>query len=1145
MHLKSLTLKGFKSFPDRTKLDFGPGVSVVVGPNGSGKSNVTDALLWAMGEQSPLAVRGQSMQDVIFGGGRGVQARSAAEVEIVLDNSDSTVDLPLSEISIVRRLDRSGEGEYRLNGARCRLVDVIEVLSDTGLGKETHSVISQGRVEAIVTSKPRDRRLLIEEAAGLGKHRKRRRRAQLKLERTQENLDRALDVEREARTRLRPLKRQAEAAELHERLEHQMLQARFELAREAVRARGEELAQAEEGVRAARAAREQIESRLRTVVQRRAAAESALAERTERHDAIARRAYEARSARDRLQMRGEQVAATATTVAQRASRIEIELGALDQPLGGEGSEHDAAAAEQASEARLLAIEAALSEIDDEHERELEREVEGLNEEREQAAQRAEELQSEVSAAREAREQADAHAEQARAALREVEAEAEAARREAAKVGAELAAANQFLRSHAGAHGSPAGSPRALSEALQVKPGYELALAAALGGRLDAALVRDMDGARALLDAAGPDGAAALLAGEAASEDAAARHEPGKSVEGQAPGETPAPGALRLIDLVGGSGPVLELAHRLLADAWVVERLEDLDERFRGVASTRSGRVLNAHWGELRQVSEGGSERVLARRNERDELIAQSEQAVAGEHAVREAVEQALGQLRDAEQARDRSDGVLRESERSLSEALETQRKASWLIEQRKAAPEQGPLAVRRAELLGELAAERRQLERRKAEDADRARRIGRLRAQHAADVELAPRAERLAGALASAVEALGGLLAQIEELLSQDRAAGEEVSDELRACAQEEAEIQASLRVEGEAVTGAEVAAQRLRDQAAEAREELRGVSERLELPVPQIVSSQQPAPEPGVEEDDSEQSECKQAVSDGHAPQEGGPAERVEPLSEEQEQALRARLERLARRREQLGPVNPLAGQEYAEAIAHVEELEERRTDLETALRELRAVIRETDRQIHETFNETFSAAARNFEELAGDVFPGGSGRLRLVKDEQGPRAVLGGQPAPQDGEGADAEAAAELEADEQEEQEAEEMLGVEIEITPAGKSTKRLSLLSGGEKSMTALAFMFSVFLARPCPFYVLDEVEAALDDLNLDRFLTLLRRYADRAQFIVITHQKRTMEAADWLYGVSMAENGVSKVLSRRLPREETTPQVAPVA
>src|SRR5919107_5288175 len=257
MHLRSISMKGFKSFPDRTKLEFASGVSVVVGPNGSGKSNITDAVLWAMGEQSALAVRGQSMRDVIFGGGRGVQARSAAEVEIVIDNSDGAVDVPMGEISIVRRLDRAGEGEYRINGARCRLVDILEVLSDTGLGKEMHSVVSQGRVEQIVTSKPRDRRLLIEEAAGLGKHRKRRRRAQLKLERTQDNLDRALDVEREARTRLRPLKRQAEAAELHERLERQSVEARWELVRDVARTRRAELAAAEGVAAAARGAREE------------------------------------------------------------------------------------------------------------------------------------------------------------------------------------------------------------------------------------------------------------------------------------------------------------------------------------------------------------------------------------------------------------------------------------------------------------------------------------------------------------------------------------------------------------------------------------------------------------------------------------------------------------------------------------------------------------------------------------------------------------------------------------------------------------------------------------------------------------------------------------------------------------------------
>src|SRR5687767_9497796 len=246
MHLKSITLKGFKSFPDRTRLEFGSGVSVIVGPNGSGKSNVTDAVLWALGEQSPLVVRGQTMQDVIFSGGRGVPSRDAAEVEVVLDNSDGRLASDFSEIAIKRRLDRSGEGEYRLNGARCRLADVAEVLSDTGLGKEMHSVVSQGRVEAIVLSRPRDRRLLIEEAAGLGKHRKRRRRAQLKLERTGENLSRALDVEREARSRLRPLKRQAEAAELHERLERQTLEARYALSRDAARSARLALAEAEE-----------------------------------------------------------------------------------------------------------------------------------------------------------------------------------------------------------------------------------------------------------------------------------------------------------------------------------------------------------------------------------------------------------------------------------------------------------------------------------------------------------------------------------------------------------------------------------------------------------------------------------------------------------------------------------------------------------------------------------------------------------------------------------------------------------------------------------------------------------------------------------------------------------------------------------
>jgi chromosome segregation protein len=272
-----------------------------------------------------------------------------------------------------------------------------------------------------------------------------------------------------------------------------------------------------------------------------------------------------------------------------------------------------------------------------------------------------------------------------------------------------------------------------------------------------------------------------------------------------------------------------------------------------------------------------------------------------------------------------------------------------------------------------------------------------------------------------------------------------------------------------------------------------------------------------------------------------------TEPLEPQERDELQTRVERLERRRELIGPVNPLAAREYEEALEHVEELEAQRTDLEEALAELRRLIRETDRRIRESFEETFEAARRNFEDVIGRLFPGGSGRLRRVSAPR-PQPVLGGaeeqEPGEptfgtevatadsggeQDGEPA-ADPAAGLPADGKSFD--FETPGIEIEVTPAGKSTKRLSLLSGGEKSLVALAFMFAVFLARPCPFYILDEVEAALDDTNIDRFLALVRTYSDRAQFIVITHQRRTMEAADVLYGVSMGGDGVSKIVSRRL-------------
>src|SRR3954464_712634 len=368
MHLRSIQIKGFKSFPDRTRLEFTPGVSVIVGPNGSGKSNVTEAVLWAMGEQSPLAVRGQTMQDVIFAGGRGVQGRNAAEVEGVLDNSAGGRPSEFSEISIMRRLSRSGEGEYRLNGARCRLADVIEALSDTGLGKEMHSVVSQGRVEGIIHSKPRDRRMLIEEAAGLGKHRKRRRRAQLKLERTQANLARALDVEREARSRLRPLKRQAEAAELHERLERQSREARYELAREHVRAVGTQLADAERVAGAARAERDEAERLLSAVAHRREQAEEAFAAHSREREALSGAVFAARSAAERISIRAERVREVERSAAAAIARRRRELETIEAILNASGGEAPA------ESARVEELEAELRTLDAERDRRLEIEL---------------------------------------------------------------------------------------------------------------------------------------------------------------------------------------------------------------------------------------------------------------------------------------------------------------------------------------------------------------------------------------------------------------------------------------------------------------------------------------------------------------------------------------------------------------------------------------------------------------------------------------------------------------------------------------------------------------------------------------------------------------------------------------------------
>jgi len=755
MYLRSITLKGFKSFPERTKLRFSPGVSVIVGPNGSGKSNITDAVLWALGEQSPAAVRGQAMQDVISSGD-GVGRRRYAEVEVAIDNSDGRAASEFSEICIQRRLDRSGDGGYRMNGARCRLIDVVETLADTNLGREMHSVISQGRVEAIIHSKPRERRLLVEEAAGLGKHRKRRRRAELKLDKARENLDRALDVEREARSRLRPLKRQAQAAELGARIEHEELGLRARLVAEQLRGGDFGLEAAELKAAKAREARDAIEAKLAKVSDQRREAEERFAardrERTRSWGVLTR----LRAAQERIAIQSASLTERETELETRVERLRAELEPLTLDVGTGAAEPD--------RDRRLADE--LTEID-----------------------------------------------------------------------AGLTAAGKGL--------------------------------------------------------------------------ADARSE----------------------------GPE--------------------QQRAAGLASVRSG----------------------------------------AERAARHA------------------------------------RRAEGLLGER-----------RREELRARLAAQQEL--------------FGQVKAARAT-------LEQLAGAVRGRVEAAEARLTGVGD-------DGDAIAEEMRACSQREYELQAEMKTASDAFTEAEVEAAHLRDRREESARELNEIAAKLGEEI-------EPA---------------------------------TEPMSDEGREDIDRRLLRLERRRAQIGPVNPLAEREFEEAREHVDELKAQREDAERAIGELAALIRDIDREIERAFEETFEATARNFEEMVEHLFPGGRGKLRRVNlrpvddpDEE--------------------------EDDDEESGERRNELGVEIEVTPAGKSTRRLSLLSGGEKSLVAIAFVFAVFLARPCPFYILDEVEAALDDANIDRFLQLVRRFSDRAQFVVVTHQKRTMDAADVLYGISMGNDGVTKVVSRRMP------------
>ena len=1049
MYLKHINLKGFKSFPDRTRLTFSPGVSVIVGPNGCGKSNITDAVLWALGEQRPNAVRGNSMRDVIFAGGQGQSRRRFAEVEVVIDNSEGRAASEFSEISITRRIERDGEGEYRLNGARCRLADVLEVLSDTNMGREMHSVISQGRVEQIVNSKPRDRRLLIEEAAGLGKHRKRRHRAQLKLERTRENLDRALDVEREARSRLRPLKRQAEAAERTAKIVAEEDELRARLVAAELGEHERRLTGAEEALRAGREKRDVVETKLNEVRERRAAIEERVASGEEERRLAAERLAESRGAVERVRARAE-----ALSSAERELRAQLSERQLRLEQLGEDPEADAA-----TSARIAELEAELSALGGEGGGELEKlRAEATEAERERA-----EAETALPGLVGAAEDAQASVQRATESRDGARAEAEKAKQRLAALQGELGAVEAKL-----ATAAMEGGDEVFAGMIDTGPGIERAVSAALGERLRAAVVGSVqEGVGKLADS---DGASrALVAGGAGSPST----------------DPPVDGARRLLDLVQADGAAAEVAERLLADAWLVDDLAELPEDFGGIAVTIDGDAFDGAARELRRLPKEGTDPALAARSAREELVSRVAQREQTAQRVEGELERAEKALAKARSDRDEADLARREAQRRLDTANEEASRTRWLAEKRAEREDGGSTTVKRAQLEAELAAERRHADAAKRAADARRTESERLRRRIELETETLP-------ALGAAREALIAVGERLERraktLAGPQEEGGGEVAAELRECSQQEYAIGGEMREITEALTATEVETAQLRDRRDESRRELIRLSTSLEREL-----------------------------------QAG-----AEPLPDSEREEIETKLQRLARRREQIGPVNPLAKKEYEEGYEHVRDLTEQRKDTEKGLGELKQLIRRTDREITQAFDETFDATARNFEEMVSELFPGGRGRLRKL--DVGPRPL----PAAQNGDSEGAEEAADEEADEYGAPK-DEHWGVEIEVTPAGKSMRRLSLLSGGEKSLVALAFVFAVLMARPCPFYILDEVEAALDDINLDRFLRLVRRFAERSQFIVVTHQKRTMDAADILYGVSMAGDGVTKVVSRKLPQD----------
>ena len=1191
MHLKSLTLKGFKSFASATTLRLEPGITCVVGPNGSGKSNVVDALTWVMGEQGAKALRGGKMQDVIFAGTAGRAPLGRAEVTLTIDNSDGALPIDYSEVSITRRMFRDGAGEYEINGNTCRLMDVQELLSDSGIGREMHVIVGQGQLSAILESRPEDRRAFIEEAAGVLKHRKRKEKAVRKLDAMQANLARLTDLTTELRRQLKPLGRQAEVARRAATVQADLRDARLRLAADDLVARRRELESQQSKEAFAREQQITVQAELD-------AANAALAQQEFQLSRLTPGAEAAAQTWFQLSALVERVNATIRIARDRARNLTIE-----QPTGsGRDPEQLEAEADrvQAEEAELLeAVEVATETLETARDQLYDREqaakaaeqahlaaVRAIADRREglarlagqvdnlrHRAQSAEgdiaRLSEALATARERGDTAEAEFESVQAELSELDAGEEGldaayehaaqaleladARvdelrerdREAGKKVASLTARIEALtmglaRKDGGAwllDNRADGLRGRLSGILRVHSGFEAAVASALGPLADAITAEAhstaQEAVRALKEADG--GRAAVVYGDAPR-------------AGGDIGELPA-GARRLVDVVECPDHLLGAVAALTAGTVVADDLagaaEILSARPELRVVTRDGDLSGSGWllgGSDRAPSqievqadidaaaaeleswqrhaeefEAALSGALAEQNDRKQAVDQallalheSDQALvaiydrlgrlgAAARGAHRDYERAQTQRAEAETARDENLSALAELEGRLrnaesesdadpdadagtdTAAQEREQAAAALAEAR-AMEVEARLSVRTAE-------ERAESVRGKA---DSLRRAARAERENRARAERAQAARRRAAEVAAVVAGSAErIAAELETVVAEAGARRDELVRRRTECA---AQVdQTKERSRALTTQLAQLTDAVHRDEVARAQSALRieqletTIADQFGIALDELVAEYGPhVPMPPTALEMHEYEQARERGDQVSPPQ---------PMPYD-----RATQERRVKRGEKdlttLGKVNPLALEEFAALEERYNFLSTQLEDVKKARQDLLDVVSEVDARILQVFTEAYEDVEREFVQVFGRLFPGGEGRLLLTD----PADML--------------------------------TTGIEVEARPPGKKVKRLSLLSGGEKSLAAVAFLVSIFRARPSPFYVMDEVEAALDDTNLRRLIGLFEQLREKSQLIVITHQKPTMEIADALYGVSMRGDGITQVISQRM-------------